>query len=264
MIKQYTEEEFNNAKYNDELACECEHCHGVFHLPKHFIQRILSGKAPYNRYGRFCSKKCRYDSQKNKITIECEQCGVSIQRVPSNIAKFKHHFCSPKCQYEHQTTKQSLICDQCGKMITKKIFELRNYSLHFCSKCCSGKYTSQHKTIGSKRSKLELFLEKELTQLYPSLKIDYNRTNAIKGELDIYVPSLNLAFELNGVFHYEPIFGQERLLNAQTNDQRKFQACIENNIELCIIDVRSLGRFTQNNAKLYLNIVTTLINSKLS
>ena len=34
---------------------------------------------------------------------------------------------------------------------------------------------------------------------------------AINSELDVYVPSLNLAFELNGIFHYEPIYGEKKL-----------------------------------------------------
>ena len=264
MITRYTKEEFNQAKYDGQLLCECEQCHGTFYLVKHFIERILSDKEPYRRYGRFCSKQCRYDNMRNTVALECEQCGKAIQRVPSKIHKHKHHFCSSKCQYEYQTTLQHVNCDQCGVEITKKVFELRDYPYHFCSKSCSGKYTSQHKTTGNKRSKLELLIERELTSAYPFLEIHYNRTDAINGELDIYVPSLKLAFELNGIFHYEPIFGVDRLLSAQNNDKRKFQACLEQQIELCIIDVSGLKKLTSNNTKVYTNVITNLIDKKLN
>jgi len=48
--------------------------------------------------------------------------------------------------------------------------------------------------------------------LYPDLVIHFNKKDAINSELDIYIPSLKLAFELNGIFHYEPIFGKENFL----------------------------------------------------
>lgn len=54
--------------------------------------------------------------------------------------------------------------------------------------------------------------------------------------MDIYIPVLSLAFELNGIFHYEPIYGEGKLLSIQNNDDRKFQACLEHDIELCIIN----------------------------
>ena len=78
---------------------------------------------------------------------------------------------------------------------------------------------------------------------YPNLEIHYNRKDAINSELDIYIPELELAFELNGIFHYEPIYGAEKLQQIQNNDDRKFQACLEKGISLCIIDTSSLKYF---------------------
>jgi hypothetical protein len=135
---------------------------------------------------------------------------------------------------------------------------------NFCGKSCSAKHNNQHvKKKGDNRSKLERWIETKLNILYPNLEIHYSRRDTINAELDIYIPSLKLAFELNGVFHYEPIFGEDRLKSAKTNDERKFQACIENNIELCIINTTKLsGKFTDIKCEPYLKIVTDLINLK--
>lgn len=94
--------------------------------------------------------------------------------------------------------------------------------------------------------------------------VDFNQINTINAELDIYIPSLKLAVELNGIFHYEPIYGEEKLKQTQNNDNRKFQACLEKGIELCIIDTSGQKRFTELSSKPFLDIVVNLINFKLS
>ena len=87
--------------------------------------------------------------------------------------------------------------------------------------------------------------------------------DTIKSELDIFIPALKFAFELNGIFHYEPIYGQDKLKSIINNDDRKFQACLEHNIELCIIDSSKQKRFTEQLSKQYLNIICDIINKKL-
>lgn len=130
---------------------------------------------------------------------------------------------------------------------------------HFCTQSCAGKYNNAHKTKGTRRAKLEVYLEQELEKLFPDLKFHHNKTDAINAELDIYIPSLRLAFELNGIFHYEPIFGAEKLSRIRTNDQRKYQACIERGISLTVIDSSSMKYFKHNNAQKYLDIIVNII-----
>lgn len=137
--------------------------------------------------------------------------------------------------------------------------KIKKFNNHFCSRSCSATYQNTHKTKNIKRSKLEIWLEKQLTQTYPNLEIHFNRKDAINSELDIYIPSFKLAFELNGIFHYEPIYGEEQLKKIKNNDSRKFQACIENKIELCIIDASSMDYFKENKSKIYLDIITNII-----
>ena len=86
----------------------------------------------------------------------------------------------------------------------------------------------------------------------------------INSELDIYFPELKLAVELNGIFHYEPIFGNEKLQSIKNNDCRKFQACLEKQIELIIIDTSSLTYFKEENAKKFLDIIYNIISKKIN
>jgi len=106
-----------------------------------------------------------------------------------------------------------------------------------------------------------MYLEKQLTILYPTINILYNDNSAIGSELDIYIPSLNIAFELNGIFHYEPIFGIDKLKKIQYNDSNKFMKCHENSINLCIIDTSYQKQFKESTSQKYLDIITTIINS---
>lgn len=77
--------------------------------------------------------------------------------------------------------------------------------------------------------------------------------------MDFYFPTLRLAIELNGIFHYEPIYGEDKLEKIQSNDSQKAIRCNEKGIELCIID-SSTCKYLNNSAKdKYWHIVRTII-----
>jgi len=83
-------------------------------------------------------------------------------------------------------------------------------------------------------------------------------------ELDIYIPSLKIAFELNGIFHYEPVFGQGKLDRIRSNDERKFAACTEKGIGLCVLDVSKISYFKERTAQPFLNIIERIIRQTVS
>ena len=124
-------------------------------------------------------------------------------------------------------------------------------------------YNNTHKKHGTRRSKLEVWLEQQLTTLYPEVEFHFNRKDAINAELDIYIPSMKLAFELNGIFHYEPIYGPEKLSQIQNNDQRKHAACYESGIEMCLVDVSSMKKFKEKGAMKFLIGIRKIIDTKL-
>lgn len=223
MKVRYTEEEYTNTKATGKLKLECYECGEIFFKKKNLITRIIKN-INYNSKGRFCSPQCYVDSQKLSQKVNCKQCNVEF---------------------------------------IKRNAEWKKSPNHFCSKSCAATYNNTHKKHGTRKSKLETWLEQQLPILHPNLEFHFNRKDTINSELDIYIPSLKLAFELNGIFHYEPIYGKEKLSQIKNNDQRKFQACLENGIELCLIDVSSFGYFKIESAKKYLNGICEIIDKKI-
>lgn len=226
MTPLFTPTEFTDALSRELLPLQCECCGGQFLLAKNEVQLA---RRKGGRRGSFCSYVCAQTATKRRVERTCKNCGKVVELCPSDLRR-------------HQK---------------------RGYKHIFCSSRCTGIYSNAHKTKGSNRSKLECWLEDRLTTRYPELNIKYNSSEAISAELDIYVPSLRLAFELNGIFHYEPIFGAVKLATTQSNDRRKYQACLERGIELCIIDTSSFRYFKARGAERFLAIVSELIDRKL-
>jgi hypothetical protein len=174
-----------------------------------------------------------------------------------SLYKTLKQYCTEECEYKanNKGFKTIVTCKNCNKELFKLPNQIKKYPNNFCNRSCSATFNNKNKKYGTRRSKLENWLEEQLTIIYPNLEIHYNRKDTINSELDLYFPSLKLAIELNGIFHYEPIYGKDKLKKITNNDDRKFQACLENKIELCIIDVSKLSYFKLDNAKPYLNII---------
>jgi hypothetical protein len=201
------------------------------------------------------------------LEVTCICCGTvftipkkAITLANKNTSRRKCNYCSPQCAGIAKNTKTKVSCKQCGKEFLKPPCEVSKNN--FCNHSCRATYCNTHKSRGYRRSKLEIWLETELTKLY-KIEIKYNSIEVINAELDIYIPELKLAFELNGIFHYEPIYGQEKLSKIKSNDSRKMQACLERGIELCIIDTSPLRYFKAEKAKIYLEIIKRIISYKL-
>jgi hypothetical protein len=223
----YSKEQYENTKSNDLLPLECYQCGEQFYRLKNDIRRV--GKK--NKNGKNPPKTCKY--------------------------------CSHKCKDKSRTTKVTTICSHCGKQFQKHLNQFKRTKNHFCSRSCAATYNNTHKTHGTRVSKLEKWLAEELPKLYPQIDFVFNGKEAINSELDIYIPELKLGFELNGIFHYEPIFGNIKLEQIQNNDNRKFQACLEQGIEFCTIDVSSLKYFKPKSAIRYLEIIKNIIDTKI-
>lgn len=215
---------YESSRSRDLIELECFACKKIFTKEKRVIKHCL--KNPGGRVMKYCTHKCYWEvnPRRNKVEVSCEQCGKKVIKVAAETKRNNHSF---------------------------------------CGRSCASRYHVQNKKTGYRRSKLELYIENKLSILYPKLEILYCNRDTIKAELDIYIPSLKLAFELNGIFHYEPIFGEKLLLATQNNDNRKILACAERGIELCVIDSTGLKYFKDSNAEKYLKIVLDIIEQKI-
>lgn len=204
-----------------------------------------------------------------KLPCECYQCSEIFHTKKKEIARILKNktnngkYCSLKCTFKSKITRKALNCLNCGIEFYKEINQIKKSKNHFCSRSCSATYYNTHKTFGNRRSKLEKYIEDQLFILYPNLEILYNNKGIINSELDIYIPKLKLAFELNGIFHFEPIFGNNKLDKVKNNDNNKFKLCIEHGISLCIIDTSLQKYLKPITSQKYLDIICNVINQTL-
>jgi len=182
------------------------------------------------------------------ISLKCEYCQKTFYRTKNYVLcaiKGNSHsslrFCSNHCKFLTQYRNIKLKCDQCNKEIIKKPSHINGFVKHFCSQSCAAIYHNIHKTTGYRRSKLEFYLENHLKKEFPNLNIQFNDRKTIGFELDIYIPSLNLAFEINGIHHYQPIYkNYQRTIEI---DQLKPILCNKLNIQLHTFNVSSIKIF---------------------
>ena len=220
MIPLYTEEEFKASKCKDLLPLQCKYCKRTFYLTRTRVKQALNPNRTRG-HADFCSRSCMSTFNGPPVTVQCMQCDKEFSRQPARINKF---------------------------------------NTNFCGSSCAAKYHNAHKTTGTRVSKLEKWLQDKLINMYPLIHFDFNKKYAIDSELDIYAPSLKLALEINGIFHYKPIYGQDKLDNIQRNDKFKTIACAKCNIDLHIIDISNMKRFTEAGATKFLEMIQKIIS----
>lgn len=204
------------------------------------------------------------------ISLECSFCNSSIKRTISKYNQVKKlnqnvFFCSQTCsgKYKSQTLNVESTCSQCSKKFIKKQSQAIRSKNSFCSCSCAATYNNAHKTKGTRRSKLEKYLEEQLAILFPNIEILFNCKDVINSELDIYIPDFKLAIELNGIYHFKPIYGEKKLKKIQDNDLLKIEACNRQFITLVNINTCKQKKWNRESSQKYLDTISELINSYL-
>lgn len=83
---------------------------------------------------------------------------------------------------------------------------------------------------------MEKKLFSKLQSEFPELEFIANDKIVLNGlELDIYIPSLRIGIEWNGIVHFKPIYGIDKLSAVQQRDKMKADAAITNKIDLIIV-----------------------------
>lgn len=200
------------------------------------------------------------------LPCECYMCfktfhitKAKILRSLSGSWKKQYKYCSKSCRNKSLITSKEVSCLNCDKVFNKRNSQVEKHPNNFCSRSCAATYNNTHKTKGYRRSKLEIFIEEQLIQLYPNLTISFNKKSVINSELDIYIPSLNLAFEINGIFHYKSIYGDKKFQKTKENDKLKIISCKTKNIKLYTIDCSQQIRFNTETSLVYLKQIIEII-----
>lgn len=201
----------------------------------------------------------------DKLPLECYQCGETFEvckRSISQVRKKSHDriarkFCSKACQGAYNITSVEVECSWCDKPLIKKLSQLKKSKSGrmFCNSACSARYNNSNKKSGYIRSKFEIYLEKTLSELYPNLTIETNNRKLVGLELDLFIPELNLAIEVNGITHYKPIYGQEKFERIQKNDKIKKRLLTEKKIDLLVLDISGIVHFSPEEAEPFIEIV---------
>jgi hypothetical protein len=246
----------NNFFFPNRISnkCTCNYC------KKEFTREIKNIKN--NKSGIFyCSNECYNKKlEEDKVVVKCSACKKEMKVTQSDFKNKDTHYCSTECNPHTNGTKAHTLvkCKKCGKDFEKKNSEISRSDKNYCSRKC---FSNSNNT--EIRSKMEIYIENELIKIYPHLKPEFNKRDIpnFEGlELDIYIDILKLGFELNGVVHYQQVWSYRDLNKQIERDQRKVIKCVENNINLHILDVRDLKRNRIGDFEPYLEFIIDTIN----
>ena len=218
---------------------------------------------------RFCSWPCGYKGRhvhKTQKEYNCKVCNKKVLR--SDCQVMNNVFCSIECSAIDQrishkgkgrardpSKRTILSCKQCGIMFERFTCSVPPGRDRFCSQSCSAKYTNKHKR--GNRSKLEKWLGVKLKER--ELPVLLNNREILNGyELDIYFPTKNVAFEIDGPWHRIPLNSEEHFQSIKKNDALKESRCVALGIEL--IRIPNEEQFSEQIG----NTVLAIILSKLA
>ena len=218
------------------------------------------------------------NSKERELKFVCAGCNKNSIRNRRSIVKAlrarksKDVTCSLKCARLMGPLGKNFVemnCPVCTKKFRRTFSDIKKSKSKkcFCGSSCAAHHNNLQRPVGLRRSALEIWIEKKLTEAYPKLQIDFNKKDAIGSELDIYVPSLKIAFELNGFFHYYRImknkYGSIILKRTKKNDARKLEACKKAGIDLIVINTSRMRNFAFSRSNKYLFTITKKINKSL-
>lgn len=272
----FTKQQIDEAAFGTHVPCKCDRCGTLFTHKILYIRRMLR-KTNYAAYTVRCSRKCLGGLIINWINKTCAQCGIQFNIKQDKKTSSGKKFCSKKCKDDHPQIQPTDFarkengnlktnCGQCKKeiMVIGWRHKKNKTGFSFCNSKCSAAYINKRRANkGYQKSKLEIYISKELNTQYPFLKIEYNEKKTIGYELDIYIPELKFAVEVNGIFHYKAINGDAKLARTQEIDKEKLELCSKADIDLLVINTMNV-QFSINSSKPFLEKIYNKIDEKLN
>jgi hypothetical protein len=247
---------FNNKKRDGNKLVNCHVCSIEFSVWKSRDQKLFRCDSCIEQNNKILKEK------KLKLPeIKIPKINTLICKFCSNIFEHKMKnalYCSSKCKHNNKKKYQH-VCVGCNI----SFISTEKYS-KYCSNSCRSinlkLSTYAHKAGGRSRSQIELFIEENLVKDFPNIKFLFNDKDTIGSELDVYIPELKMAIEINGIVHYEPIYGQEKLIRTQNRDKQKMINCYNLGIELIVIPLGKKGLSKKQTEEIYQEI-SEIINS---
>lgn len=251
---------------------------------------LIRENRDYNRNKKkqfFCNKACKAkvewltrpklgeeNWQYTTVTEKCYHCNQPVIRQKRTVDYYRKKgdiyraFCNQKCRSAYEFNKSHILfsCTECKKetLAYKSQLKKSRTGNNFCSRSCKAKYVNRTR-ITPVRSKLERWIEQKLLVLYPKLHFMFNDRTILNGlEMDIFIPELKLAIELNGLSHYQPIYGQENLDKMLINSEIKRERCKQLDIRLIEIDISKQRYVTDRTSQPYLVQIQNFISEVLS
>lgn len=229
---------------------------------------------PYDKKNNsYCGHSCSASSvnktrktKKYKLTKKgLENLKISAQNSRKKLIDFYKENPEKKKQIiknlieKNTKTRVEFICPVCGKilMVTENEFKKRKY----CGGTCRNKINN--KQIFGTRSKAEVYLEETLKNEFPNLVMSFNNREILNGkELDVYIPSLELAIEWNGIHHLKKIRDDESFEKRKNKDNQKIVECFELGVELYVVkDLTSSKKFIREETEKIIKFVKEKIRT---
>jgi hypothetical protein len=235
---------YNNSLKNKEVTCY--YCNNLFKTQNHIVRK---------KYRCTNCLSLKIKPVKKQKTKNCKICNEIFLPYKTQV------YCSDACR-AFRNRKHDKVCQNCDKG-----YKAEKKDSKFCSHSCRSKslklHIYAHKKSGLSRSKIEEYIENQLLNDFSNVNFIFNDKTTIGSELDIYIPQLKLAFELNGIFHYIPVYGENTLNRIQNRDKQKAILCFEQGIELVTINLGNSG-FTKKFAKNIYSQIYQLVNKNIN
>jgi hypothetical protein len=171
-------------------------------------------------------------------TFICDYCNKICERESRQHPKYKKNkkqYCNPICQAKAREKKVTKPCAFCGKSVTRTLAQISASGNMFCNASCNASFNNALKRK-TRRSKCEILLFNLIKEKFPNLEILPNDKTMLDGlEMDIAIPKLKLGIEWNGVVHFKPIYGEQKLNNIQSNDAKKQITANSKGINLIVV-----------------------------